>query len=219
MNVIEYDKDFYILDSGKVRAFLIVGESRAILIDTCFKEDRIIEIVKKITNKPIEVILTHGDKDHIGGVYHFKKCRIHIKDSHFIQCPVVLSYLRTRDQINVGSYCFEVIDMPGHTYGSIMLLDRNKKLLLSGDSIQKGPIYMFGKHRNLDLYIESLKNIKYIKDIEIILPSHHEYPLKKEYIDYCLRDALALKNKELQGKKHPTLSCFHYIGENIEFYY
>ena len=34
MNVIEYDKDFYILDSGKVRAFLIVGESRAILIDT-----------------------------------------------------------------------------------------------------------------------------------------------------------------------------------------
>ncbi|MCI9050043.1 MAG: MBL fold metallo-hydrolase [Coprobacillus sp.] len=73
MNVIEYDKDFYILDSGKVRAFLIVGESRAILIDTCFKEDHIIEIVKKITNKPIEVILTHGDKDHIGGLYHFKK--------------------------------------------------------------------------------------------------------------------------------------------------
>lgn len=219
MNITEYEKDFYILDNGEVRAFLIIGETRAVLIDTCYEKDHIIEVVNQLTNKPIEVVLTHGDRDHIGGLHDFKRCRIHIKDSHFIQCPISISYLRSKDQINIGNYCFEVIDIPGHTYGSIALLDRKKKLLLPGDSVQKGPIYMFGEHRNLDMYIESLNSLQYIKDIQIILPSHHEYPLGREYINHCLEDAMALKNHELTGVAHPTMPCSHYIGKNIEFYY
>lgn len=60
-----------------------------------------------------------------------------------------------------------------------------------GDSVQKaGPIFMFGSHRNLDLYIE--RN---------------------------LEDALALKNGELTGEKHPYLPCCSYEGKWTEFYY
>ena len=52
------------------------------------------------------------------------------------------------------------------------LIDWEKKLLLPGDTVQKeGPIYMFGLHRNLDLYIESLERLLKIRDrIETILP-------------------------------------------------
>ena len=38
-------------------------------------------------------------------------------------------------------------------------LDIQKKLLIVGDTVQLGPIYMFGEHRNLDLYIHSLEKL------------------------------------------------------------
>lgn len=219
MEVIEYAKDFYILDTGRVRAFLIIGAMRAILIDTCFQEDHIIDEVKKLTNKRIDVVLTHGDFDHLGGLADFQKCYVHVKDSQMIHCDIAISYLKSRDEISVGDYCFEVIEIPGHSYGSIALLDRKKKLLLSGDTVQKGPIFMFGNHRNLDLYIDSLQKLKRISDIEVILPSHHVYPIGREYIDYCVEDALALKNNELEGIPHNHMPCSHYKGKHIEFYY
>lgn len=53
MDVKEFQKDFYILDDGKVRSFLIVGVLRAILIDTGFLEDHIIDEVQKITKKKL----------------------------------------------------------------------------------------------------------------------------------------------------------------------
>jgi len=137
-----------------------------------------------------------------------------------IQCDISLSYLKEKDQISVGDYCFEVIDIPGHSYGSIALLDRKKKLLIVGDSVQKdGPIYMFGKHRDLDKYIESLQKLKRIKDIDVILPSHHDYPIGPEYIEYCLEDAIALKNNELKGTPHDRMPCHSYQGKYTEFYY
>lgn len=219
MDVKEFQKDFYILDDGKVRSFLIVGVLRAILIDTGFLEDHIIDEVQKITNKKVDVILTHGDKDHIGGLRDFKRCYIHPRDAHFIDYPLSINYIKEKDIFSIGDYCFEIIEIPGHSDGSIALLDRKKKLLLSGDSVQKGPIYMFGRHRHLDLYIESLKKISKYQDIETILPSHHDYPLSKEYISYCLQDAIALKNHELKGIQHPTMPCFHYQGKHIDFYY
>ena len=52
-----------------------------------------------------------------------------------------------------------------------------------------------------------------------ILPCHHEYPIGPEYIGRNLEDALALKNGELAGKKHPYLPCYSYKGKWTEFYY
>lgn len=219
MEVIEYEKDFYILDDGKVRAFLIIGGFRAILIDTGFEEDHIIEEVRKLTNKQVDVILTHGHRDHIGGLSSFRRCYINARDAHMISCPISITYLKNHDEISIGNYCFEILEIPGHTYGSIALYERKKKLLLPGDSVQIGPIYMFGQDCDLNLYIESLMKLKHLQDIEIILPSHHQHPLQREYIDYCLEDATALKNNQLVGVLHPHLPCHEYKGKHISFYY
>ena len=220
MKVTQYKDQFYILDNGMVRAFLIVGEDHALLIDTGFPQDEIIKDVSQITDKPIEVVFTHGDRDHIGGVQDFNHCMIHKEDAHFIEGPIEITFIKDKDMISIGDYHFEVIEIPGHSYGSIALLDRNKKLLIPGDTIQKGPIYMFGEHRHLDLYMQSIeKLLKEIDDIEVILPSHNDCPITKDYISYCLEDAQALKNNELKGTPHPKMPCSHYIGKNVEFYY
>jgi hydroxyacylglutathione hydrolase len=213
-------EDIYILDDGKVREFLIIGEDKALLIDTGFEYDHIYDEVKKITQKPIQVVLTHGDRDHCGGVESFECCYIHPDDSDLISDQTIIKKITAGDCIQIGQYTFEIIEIPGHTPGSIGLLDRKRQLLIGGDSIQVGPIYMFGKHRSLDTYIESLqKLIKEKDDIEVILPSHHRYPLTKDYIDYCLEDALALKNGQLPKKPHQTLPCYEYQGKYVQFYY
>lgn len=100
-------------------------------------------------------------------------------------------------------------------------MEREKKLLLPGDSVQKdGPIYMFGEHRNLDLYIESLKKLQSLADkVETVLSCHHDCPITQDYIGKNLQDAEALKNGMLSGKKHPHLPCASYHGRWTEFYY
>ena len=114
-----------------------------------------------------------------------------------------------------------MIEIPGHTYGSVAFVDWEKKLLLPGDSVQKdGPIYMFGEHRNLDLYLESQRKLLGIMDrIETVLPCHHDCPITPDYIGKNLQDAEALKNGLLPGEKHPFMPCRTYHGTWTDFYY
>lgn len=218
MQVSIYD-DIFILDDGEVREFLFLSRTSALLIDTGFPGTHIIDVVRRITPLPITVVLTHGDGDHRGGLSDFKECYVHEKDQCLIPNDVQTYNIKQGENIVAGKYCFEVIEIPGHTPGSIALLDRHHKLMISGDTIQKGPIYMFGERRDLNMYIRSLKKLLREKhDIDIILPSHHEYPLGNEYIEYCIEDAIALKNGELQWTPHSRLPCREYKGKYVTFY-
>ena len=213
--------NFYILDDGRVRQFLIIGEEDALLIDTGFEDSHVYEAVRKITDLPVKVILTHGDGDHAGGLKDFGECYLHKGDWHLIQDGVQLQPLSEGDAFECGGYRFETVEIPGHTYGSVAFFDREKRLLLPGDSVQKaGPIYMFGEHRNLDLYIRSQKKLLALANqVDTIIPCHHEYPIGPEYIGRNLEDAEALKNGELKGEKHPVMPCYSCKGKWTEFYY
>ncbi|WP_028044181.1 MBL fold metallo-hydrolase [Candidatus Stoquefichus massiliensis] len=211
--------DIYILDDGRVREFLIVDKHKALLIDTGFQENHIYEEIKKITNLPIQVILTHGDGDHRGGVHDFKECYMHHQDHYLLEDDIIIYNVREHDHFMVGKYDFEVIEIPGHTPGSIALLDRQEKLLISGDTVQVGPIYMFGERRDLNHYIQSLQKLhKEKENIDVILPSHHQYPLTSNFIDYCLEDVIAFQQGKLKGIPHPTLPCQEYQGLHVSFY-
>ena len=151
-----FAENFYILDDGRVRQFLILGEDEALLIDTGFEDSNVYHTVKNITQLPVKVIMTHGDPDHAGGLKDFGKCYLHKGDWPLISEGIQLEPLKEGDIFKCGCYTLEAIEIPGHTYGSTAFADWEKKLLLPGDSVQKeGPIYMFGEHRNLDLYIDS----------------------------------------------------------------
>ena len=58
------------------------------------------------------------------------------------------------DIIDLGERKLEVIHVPGHTPGSITLLDREERCLIGGDPVQiDGEIYMFGLHRDMEAYV------------------------------------------------------------------
>ena len=220
-NVKLFMENFYILDDGRVRQFLITGEEEALLIDTGFADGQVHQAVRRLTSLPVRVVLTHGDVDHAGGLKDFGEGFLHRADWHLVKDRVSLKPLEEGDVFLCGGYCLEVVEIPGHTYGSVALLDRERKLLLPGDSVQKGgPIFMFGDHRSLDLYIESQKKLCALADqVETIIPCHHPYPVEPEYIRRNLEDAVELKKGTLKGTKHPSLPCLSYRGKGMEFYY
>lgn len=221
MQVASMDQQLYILDEGRVRAFLIVGAESALLIDTCFADSGVYETVKSITSLPVTVLLTHADGDHAGGLGKFGACCAMEPDWPMIPEGVSLHPLNEGDTFCCGDYRLEVISIPGHTRGSAAFFDREKGLLISGDSVQKdGPIFMFGPHRNMEQYIASQRKLLgLVNEIRTILPSHHDCPIGPEYIERNLLDALNLQAGRLPSQPHPQFPCRVYQGRWTAFYH
>ena len=83
--------------------------------------------VKKISADPTEVYLTHGDIDHAGGLEQFGECHVHPADIHMIGSGIRTIPVNEGDKVSVGSFCFEVIEIPGHTNGSIAFFDKEMR--------------------------------------------------------------------------------------------
>jgi glyoxylase-like metal-dependent hydrolase (beta-lactamase superfamily II) len=66
-----------ISEPGHVQSYLVEGTARAILIDTGTGIAPIAPVVRRLTTKPIEVVLTHNHFDHIGGNADFDQIAIH----------------------------------------------------------------------------------------------------------------------------------------------
>lgn len=75
------DKVWSINDHQIDNIYLIEGEDSALLIDTGIGVADLVATVKKITDKPLIVIITHGHPDHCGSNYQFEKVYIHPADS------------------------------------------------------------------------------------------------------------------------------------------
>lgn len=95
-------------------------------------------------------------------------------------CPkteITFTPLEEGDVIKMGIYCFEVLDIPGHTPGHIALFDRERGLLISGDHILDPitpNIAFWGFDWNiLEVYFNSLMKVREM-DVKLILPSHRK---------------------------------------------
>ena len=209
------------LDDGRVRQFLFTGPEGALLIDTGFPDSGVYEAVRALTGGPVTVLMTHGDRDHTGGLPRFGCGCLHERDWHLAPAGAELRPLREGDVFSCGDYHLEVIEIPGHTFGSVAFWSREKKLLLPGDSVQQeGPIYLFGAHRDLDLYIASQEKLLAMADgFQTILPCHHACPISPDWIEHNLRDAVDLRAGKLPGRPHPELPCTWYRGKTTQFYY
>jgi glyoxylase-like metal-dependent hydrolase (beta-lactamase superfamily II) len=105
--------------------------------------------------------------------------------------------------ISLGGRDLEIVHLPGHTPGSIGLLDRKYRILISGDPIQRnGRIYMFGPYRDLQAYIAGLEHLSAYKDAyDEIWPSHAELPLKQDVIEPLISGAEQILSGALEGRK------------------
>lgn len=187
--IIKINENTWRIEDGFVRFFLIEGSDKALLLDSGVNSQNAAEIIKEITDKPIMLLNTHGDMDHISGTGGFSKIHMHIED--YLGCDIKNKYpdvqfvkIEDGDMINLGNRMLQVIYIPGHTKGSIALLDLNNRILFAGDSVQKGNIFMFGNHRCKEMYKSSLEKLILLKDkYDVIYASHDEYALPDNYAE------------------------------------
>ena len=77
--------------------------------------------------------------------------------------------------IDLGGRTLEVIHSPGHSPGSVCYLDRENRLLFTGDHFYPGPLYAFGATVDIDDYIASNDNLAgRTGDYDYVLSGHNE---------------------------------------------
>jgi glyoxylase-like metal-dependent hydrolase (beta-lactamase superfamily II) len=223
--VISIGEKSWRIEDDLVRAFLFDGTGRALLVDSGFGNGNIREAVEKLTKNPVMLVITHADMDHVGCNALFDKAFMHPAEyAHYYEsrpADEVVSPLWEGDVIDLGSRKFEVVLIPGHTPGSTALLDRENRILVSGDTLSGGPVFMFGSMRSLPAYIHSLEKLSKMRGkFDTIYPSHGPFPIGVDSIEKMMTGAKKLLKGELKGQAPPfELPAKMYVTEGAVFFY
>ncbi len=204
VRVVRVNEDTWRIEDGGVRFFLLAGTERAMLIDSGMNVRHAREIAEALTGLPVSLLNTHADRDHTACNEEFEAFYMHPAEEENYRgsgkggrlMPVL-----DGDETDLGNRKLRIIHLPGHTPGSIAVLDVRRRVLISGDPIQvHGRIFMFGAHRDMNAYIESLERLEaYTGEFDEIWPSHADIPVSPGTIGRLREGAKAILDGAVRG--------------------
>lgn len=202
--VIQIDSNTWRIEEERVRFFLLTGQERALLIDSGMQVKNAREIAEGLTKLPVWLLITHGDRDHVGSNEEFPVFYMHPAEAsnYYNTQGKSGEFIPVQDGeiLDLGGRPLEIIALPGHTPGSIGVLDRNARILISGDTVQDGQIFMFGVQREMHAYIHSLERLKgYREAFDWVYPSHGSFPVSPQLIPALQEAAGRVLAGEVQG--------------------
>jgi glyoxylase-like metal-dependent hydrolase (beta-lactamase superfamily II) len=191
-----------ITELGCVHCYLVEGEDWALLIDSGLGRGNIRAAVEQLTDRPVVVVNTHAHRDHMGGNHHFDSIALHGAEADWlereatgvdrIECTdgqftadlpetqpwAVTHRLSHGETLDLGGVAVEVWHTPGHTPGSICLLEESSRFLFTGDTVYAGPLALQFDESDLPAFAETVKSLESIGwDTNLVLPGHGETPL------------------------------------------
>ena len=203
--VIKINENTWRFEDDGVRFFLLCGNDRAALIDTGMNTPDARKTAEQLTNLPLILINTHADRDHISGNTGFEEFYMSpAEEENYRESGGKGTILPVKegDIIDLGERPLRIIDNPGHTPGSIAILDEKYRVLIAGDSVQDGNIFMFGKYRSIETYIDSLKKLsKYDGTYDEIYAMHGTIPVKPDLIGKLIEGASQIASGMATGSK------------------
>lgn len=217
-SIIPIDESTWRIEDGFVRFFLLAGTEKAMLIDSGVSSPNAKAIAEGLTSLPLILLNTHGDGDHVAGNGAFES--FYLAQEDYENCHLAERFPESRclpvadgDLFCLGGRTIEVISISGHTAGSIALLDRERRRLYSGDSVQSGHIFLFGPHRKPEQFAGSLEKLTAeASRYDRIFPSHDAPELPADYV----RKVAAAWEQVQTGAVTPTRETM--FGTSIDTY-
>jgi glyoxylase-like metal-dependent hydrolase (beta-lactamase superfamily II) len=152
----EYNPTFYILrESGCIHyekpfLYLILGRERALLVDTGAGESTAPAAVGKLLAQrgklPLVVAHSHGHGDHVAADAAFQK----LDGINFVAATSeaeqkafgISKWPEEIGAIDLGGRVVDVIPIPGHQAAHVAYYDRRTGILLTGDHLYPGRLYV-----------------------------------------------------------------------------
>lgn len=224
----------YLMDEGhESTGYLVVGEKFACVIDTMNGYNDLYKEVRKITDKPVFVINTHGHPDHIFGNVYFEKAYMHPADlpiaKMFLSGPEYVANcakygyvvppfeeIHEGDEFDLGGKHLVVYELPGHTPGGIVLLLKEDRILFTGDGINHHLWMQLDHSLPMEELVKNLDRLMFLeKEADYILHGHtggfDDISLMR-----CLREgALEI----CQGKKENDCDYQYFGGPARKHYF
>jgi len=162
----EYNADFYILrQSGCTDAempflYLIFGKDRGLLWDTGSRNGDLAPTLQRVVHLwlernhresiPLIVMHSHSHEDHVWGDSAVQAIHDPAMPITFIPAKVadtqdffhVAHWPDDTGEVDLGDRALDIIPIPGHDVVSIALYDRRTGVLLTGDSLYPGRLYI-----------------------------------------------------------------------------
>ena len=188
-------------------SYLVLGEKRAALIDLAIDTPELYDYARRLTGKPVIILLTHGHPDHIYNIGKVSEVWLHPADAFMItegipgiSAPVggvTIHPLSDGEETDLGGRKLTAIHIPGHTPGSLLFLDAQTRTLLAGDTCARRLLYGVTPSVPIKNYIQDLRKLSGY-EFDVIYTAHDRCALPKQYINTTIE---ALTRGGLKGSR------------------
>lgn len=205
----------YRVENSSVFMDLIVGSHHALLFDTGYGFDDLHALVRRITELPLYVVNSHGHVDHACGNWQFPEVFIHPEDVRLcmahnspemrreeLEKAVVPENFDLAEYLShdcgklrpvvggevfdLGGRTLEVVELPGHTRGSIGLLWREERMLYVGDAVN-GFLWLFlPEATSVSVYRDTLYRVRELP-FDRMIQSHEPRVMPRSCLDDYIR--------------------------------
>ncbi|MFP3155873.1 MBL fold metallo-hydrolase [Lachnospiraceae bacterium ZAX-1] len=189
-----FDSTWVISEPGKfssVKMYLLAGNEKGVLIDSGYGQINLTELVRSVYGGPVTILNTHGHLDHIGGngcfPSYLPKEDIELYKRHsdpdflrgqnlrvFPQADVTVIDF---ERMDLGGRVLEMIKTPGHTHGSISILDAQNKAFFVGDTFNFISTWLGTE--------DSTSVTEYKRSLEKLIRIAKEYGINDFYSGHC----------------------------------
>ena len=146
------------------------------------------EIVHFDNGPALEVLKAGRDndslQDYVTGDYLWKPLPPDFDPAEWIIPPITpTSLMKEGDIIDLGGRPLEVIYTPGHSPGSMCLLDKEYRILYTGDHFFPGPLYAFSGDVDIEDYRASNRKLESrLGEYDYLCSGHNDPWVKSEVI-------------------------------------
>jgi len=230
-----------IKDYDDTKMYLIKGRERALLIDAGLGNGQLRTFVNDIVGDlPMSVFITHGHPDHIAAMGQFEDAYDVYMSHHDLAMAHSfkerLGYQLDLSAIidvhegmvfDLGDWHLEVYQVPGHSQGSMILLDATRGVVIAGDAFGSNTptiphaLWMqIPSASPIDHYLAALYAVRAHIDgrYDRIYGGHNDTPLAPAYLDTLQAVVQRLVDEEqaaLSPSLRPRGGWWAQVGDRI----